>query len=84
MCSFAPIVSRKYFKLECLEGGQWEETSCEPMSCPALPDVFQGMYTCTNDLYYDTRCTLQCPDATESVRLEQLVATLLPTQSCEH
>ncbi|TMS09610.1 Pappalysin-2 [Larimichthys crocea] len=57
---------RKYFKLECLEGGQWEETSCEPMSCPALPDVFQGMYTCTNDLYYDTRCTLQCPDATES------------------
>ncbi|XP_056276626.1 pappalysin-2 isoform X1 [Pseudoliparis swirei] len=56
---------RKYFKLECLEGGQWEETNCEPISCPAPPDVFQGMYTCTNGLYYDTRCTLQCPDATE-------------------
>nr|XP_046265023.1 pappalysin-2 [Scatophagus argus] len=57
---------RKYFKLECLEGGQWGETNCEPMSCPALPDVFQGMYTCTNGLYYDTLCTLQCPDAKEN------------------
>ncbi|KAM8728606.1 pappalysin-2 [Acanthopagrus schlegelii] len=57
---------RKYFKLECLEGGQWEETSCEPMSCPAPPDVFQGMYICTNDLFYDSRCTLQCPDAAEN------------------
>uniref|UniRef100_A0A665UIJ8 Pappalysin 2 n=1 Tax=Echeneis naucrates TaxID=173247 RepID=A0A665UIJ8_ECHNA len=57
---------RKYFKLECLEGGQWEETGCEPISCPALPDVFQGMYTCTNGLFYDTRCTLQCSDKTEN------------------
>uniref|UniRef100_A0A3B5A2A3 Pappalysin 2 n=1 Tax=Stegastes partitus TaxID=144197 RepID=A0A3B5A2A3_9TELE len=51
---------KKYFRLECLEGGQWEETGCEPISCPALPDVFQGMYTCTNGLYYNTLCTLQC------------------------
>uniref|UniRef100_A0A3Q3FZI8 Pappalysin 2 n=1 Tax=Labrus bergylta TaxID=56723 RepID=A0A3Q3FZI8_9LABR len=50
---------RKYFKLDCLEGGQWEETTCEPISCPALPDMFQGMYTCTNGLYYDTACTLR-------------------------
>ncbi|KAM7401317.1 hypothetical protein PAMA_005486 [Pampus argenteus] len=57
---------RKYFKLECLPGGQWEETGCEPISCKALPDVFQGMYTCTNGLYYDSLCTLQCPDATEN------------------
>nr|XP_019955585.1 PREDICTED: pappalysin-2 [Paralichthys olivaceus] len=57
---------RKYFKLECHKRGQWEETSCEPISCPALPDVFQGMFTCTNSLFYDTRCTLQCPDATEN------------------
>uniref|UniRef100_A0A4W6BSM2 Pappalysin 2 n=1 Tax=Lates calcarifer TaxID=8187 RepID=A0A4W6BSM2_LATCA len=48
MYSFALGVTRKYLKLECLEGGQWEETRCEPISCPALPDVFQGMYTCTN------------------------------------
>ncbi|XP_031143549.1 pappalysin-2 [Sander lucioperca] len=57
---------RKYFKLECLEGGQWEETNCESISCPALPDVFQGMFTCTNGLYYDSLCTLQCPGATEN------------------
>uniref|UniRef100_A0AAQ4R5I2 Pappalysin 2 n=1 Tax=Gasterosteus aculeatus aculeatus TaxID=481459 RepID=A0AAQ4R5I2_GASAC len=41
-------VPLKYFKLECLQEGQWEETTCEPISCPAPPDVFQGMYTCTN------------------------------------
>ncbi|XP_038156424.1 pappalysin-2 [Cyprinodon tularosa] len=57
---------RKYFKLECLEDGQWEENGCEPISCPALPDVFQGMYTCTNGLHYNSRCTLQCPEATEN------------------
>ncbi|XP_077392570.1 pappalysin-2 [Festucalex cinctus] len=57
---------RKYFKSECLKEGQWEDASCEPISCPALPDVFQGMLTCTNGLYYDTLCTLQCPDAREN------------------
>ncbi|XP_041847930.1 pappalysin-2 [Melanotaenia boesemani] len=57
---------RKYFKLECLEGGQWEESDCEPISCSALPDVFHGMYTCTNGLHYDTVCTLQCPDTSEN------------------
>uniref|UniRef100_A0A3Q1GST4 Pappalysin 2 n=1 Tax=Acanthochromis polyacanthus TaxID=80966 RepID=A0A3Q1GST4_9TELE len=56
---------RKYFRLECLEGGQWEEMGCEPISCPALPNVFQGMYTCTNGLYYDSLCTMRCPDTTE-------------------
>ncbi|KAM8849560.1 pappalysin-2 [Spinachia spinachia] len=59
-------IPRKYFKLECLQEGLWEETTCEPISCSAPPDVFQGMYTCTNGLYYDTLCTLQCPDATEN------------------
>ncbi|KAM6989526.1 LOW QUALITY PROTEIN: pappalysin-2 [Tautogolabrus adspersus] len=59
---------RKYFKLDCLEEGQWEQTTCEPISCPALPDVFQGMYTCTNGLYYDTTCTLRCPDTTSEIR----------------
>ncbi|XP_020791700.2 pappalysin-2 [Boleophthalmus pectinirostris] len=57
---------RKYFKLECLEEGQWEEAGCEPVSCPELPDVYQGMYTCTNGLYYDSYCTLQCPDPKEN------------------
>ncbi|KAM6918678.1 pappalysin-2 [Xenentodon cancila] len=57
---------RKYFRLECREGGQWEENGCEPISCPALPDVFQGMYTCTNGMYYNTLCTLKCPNTTEN------------------
>lgn len=58
---------RKYFKLACLESGRWEEAQCEPVSCAAPPDVFQGMYTCTNSLRYDTRCTLRCQDPAENV-----------------
>ena len=73
MYLFIHVIFRKYFKLECHKGGQWEETSCEPISCPALPDVFQGMYTCTNSLFYDTLCTLQCPDSTENVRVSAAV-----------
>uniref|UniRef100_A0A3Q2YZ81 Pappalysin 2 n=1 Tax=Hippocampus comes TaxID=109280 RepID=A0A3Q2YZ81_HIPCM len=61
------VAFRKYFKSECLEEGQWEEASCEPIACPAFPDVFQGMYRCTNGLFYDTVCTLRCPDASENV-----------------
>ncbi|KAF7222859.1 pappalysin 2 [Nothobranchius furzeri] len=60
---------RKYFKLECLEDGQWEENNCEPISCPALHNVFQGLYSCTNGLHYNTRCTLQCPDASENMEI---------------
>ncbi|KAI9542015.1 hypothetical protein NQZ68_025149, partial [Dissostichus eleginoides] len=52
--------------MECLEGGQWKTSTCEPISCAALPDVFQGMYSCTNGLYYDSLCTLRCPDTTEN------------------
>uniref|UniRef100_A0A3Q4GFM3 Pappalysin 2 n=1 Tax=Neolamprologus brichardi TaxID=32507 RepID=A0A3Q4GFM3_NEOBR len=62
-------IRRKHFKLECLEGGQWEETGCEPIACPAPPDIFQGMYTCTNGLYYDTVCTLQCSDTTKNIEI---------------
>ncbi|XP_030016505.1 pappalysin-2-like [Sphaeramia orbicularis] len=57
---------RKYFRLECLEGGQWEDGGCEPISCPAIADIFQGMYTCTNGRFYDSTCTLQCPDPAEN------------------
>uniref|UniRef100_H3C6N9 Pappalysin 2 n=1 Tax=Tetraodon nigroviridis TaxID=99883 RepID=H3C6N9_TETNG len=60
---------RKHFRLACLESGRWEEASCEAVSCPALPDVFQRMYTCTNSLYYDTRCTLHCQDPAESMEI---------------
>lgn len=64
---YSSVTFRKYFKLECLESGRWDEANCESISCPSLPDVFQGMYTCTNSLYYDTRCTLHCQDKTENV-----------------
>ncbi|XP_030629408.1 pappalysin-2 [Chanos chanos] len=56
---------KRFLKLECLEGGHWQDGSCLPVSCPALPPMFEGMYACTNGLDFDSVCTLQCPDPTE-------------------
>lgn len=64
----------------CLESGQWEEAACEAVSCPALPDVFQGMYTCTNSLFYDTLCTLRCQDQAENVGINSEGGVLLSSQ----
>uniref|UniRef100_A0A673G2A6 Pappalysin-2-like n=1 Tax=Sinocyclocheilus rhinocerous TaxID=307959 RepID=A0A673G2A6_9TELE len=50
-----------------LHGGMWQEGSCSPVTCPPLPLMFEGMYTCTNNLDFDSICTLQCPDPTERV-----------------
>uniref|UniRef100_A0A672PEY5 Pappalysin 2 n=1 Tax=Sinocyclocheilus grahami TaxID=75366 RepID=A0A672PEY5_SINGR len=58
---------KKFLRLECLEGGMWQEGSCSPVTCPPLPLMFEGMYTCTNNLDFDSICTLQCPDSTERV-----------------
>ncbi|KAL4656120.1 pappalysin-2 [Arapaima gigas] len=57
---------KRFLKLECLVGGQWEQGDCEPVACPSLPAVFEGMYTCTKGLEFDSLCTLDCPDPSES------------------
>uniref|UniRef100_A0A673IPZ2 Pappalysin-2-like n=1 Tax=Sinocyclocheilus rhinocerous TaxID=307959 RepID=A0A673IPZ2_9TELE len=57
--------NKKFLRLECLEGGMWQEGSCSPVRCPPLPLMFEGMYTCTKNLDFDSICTLQCPDSTE-------------------
>ncbi|XP_064197731.1 pappalysin-2 [Anguilla rostrata] len=56
---------KKFLKVECLEGGQWEEGGCESVSCPSPPAMFEGMYTCTKGLEFDSLCTLHCPDLAE-------------------
>ncbi|KAK3567564.1 hypothetical protein QTP86_020030, partial [Hemibagrus guttatus] len=56
---------KRFLKLECLEGGRWQTGGCSPVSCPALPAMFEGMYTCTNHLEYNSVCTLHCPVPTE-------------------
>lgn len=58
---------RRFLKLECLEGGWWETGGCVPVSCPSLPAMFQGMYTCTNGRDFDSVCTLHCPGLAEKV-----------------
>ncbi|TSM20240.1 Pappalysin-2 [Bagarius yarrelli] len=56
---------KRFLKLECLEGGRWQMGGCTPVSCSALPAMFEGMYTCTNHLKYNSVCTLHCPVSTE-------------------
>lgn len=56
---------RRFLKLECLDGGNWEAGSCAPVSCPAPLAMFEGMYTCTNGLDFDTVCILHCPGPAE-------------------
>lgn len=38
------------------------------------------MYTCTNGLFYDTRCTLRCQDPAENVGINSEGGVLLPSQ----
>ncbi|XP_055739245.1 pappalysin-2-like isoform X1 [Salvelinus fontinalis] len=57
---------KRFLKVECVEGGQWEEGGCEPVPCPSLLAVFEGMYTCTNGRHYNSLCTLLCPTTSEN------------------
>ncbi|XP_006634782.2 pappalysin-2 [Lepisosteus oculatus] len=56
---------KKFLKLECLEDGVWTEGKCVPVSCEPLPPVFEGMYSCTKGLEFDSQCTLSCSEPTE-------------------
>ncbi|KAL2097842.1 hypothetical protein ACEWY4_007049 [Coilia grayii] len=58
-------IRKRFLKLECLKGGTWEMGACVPVSCPAPQALFEGMYTCTNGLDFDTVCTLHCPGSAE-------------------
>uniref|UniRef100_A0A674C6N0 Pappalysin 2 n=1 Tax=Salmo trutta TaxID=8032 RepID=A0A674C6N0_SALTR len=65
-CYVTGSLKTKFLKVECVEGGQWEEGGCEPIPCPSLPAVYEGMFTCTNGRHYNSLCTLQCPHASEN------------------
>uniref|UniRef100_A0A672KPR9 Pappalysin 2 n=1 Tax=Sinocyclocheilus grahami TaxID=75366 RepID=A0A672KPR9_SINGR len=73
---------KKFLRLECLEGGMWQEGSCSPVTCPPLPLMFEGMYTCTNNLDFDSICTLQCPDSTERSLNTHLLLSLQSSIRC--
>ncbi|XP_055497937.1 pappalysin-2-like [Leucoraja erinacea] len=56
---------KRFLKLQCLEGGYWEEGGCNPVLCDRPPLVFEGMYSCTNGFEFDTRCIITCYDHTK-------------------
>ncbi|XP_047609670.1 pappalysin-2 [Phacochoerus africanus] len=53
-------VRNKFLKIQCLEGGIWEQGSCLPVVCEPPSPVFEGMYECTNGFELDSQCVLNC------------------------
>uniref|UniRef100_A0A2K5EGT5 Pappalysin 2 n=1 Tax=Aotus nancymaae TaxID=37293 RepID=A0A2K5EGT5_AOTNA len=60
-------VRNKFLKIQCLEGGIWEQGSCIPVVCEPPPAVFEGMYECTNGFNLDSQCVLNCNKESEKV-----------------
>uniref|UniRef100_H2ZXT1 Sushi domain-containing protein n=1 Tax=Latimeria chalumnae TaxID=7897 RepID=H2ZXT1_LATCH len=56
---------KRFLKIQCLEGGVWEEGGCTPVLCDPPPPVFEGMYDCTNGFEFDSVCTLKCKEHSE-------------------
>ncbi|TRZ01172.1 hypothetical protein DNTS_014511, partial [Danionella cerebrum] len=51
---------RRAFKRQCTEDGRWLPGGCQPVTCPAPPDVFYGMYQCTDGFRFDSTCWINC------------------------
>ncbi|XP_032016801.1 pappalysin-2 [Hylobates moloch] len=60
-------VRNKLLKIQCLEGGIWEQGSCIPVVCEPPPPVFEGMYECTNGFNLDSQCVLNCNQEREKL-----------------
>ncbi|XP_046536463.1 pappalysin-2 [Equus quagga] len=58
-------VRNKFLKIQCLEGGIWEQGSCVPVVCEPPSPVFEGMYECTNGFELDSQCVLKCNQESE-------------------
>ncbi|EHB09018.1 Pappalysin-2 [Heterocephalus glaber] len=61
----ASTVRNKFLKIQCLEGGIWEQGSCVPVVCEPPSPVFEGMYECTNGFNLDSQCVLNCKQESE-------------------
>ncbi|XP_012620494.2 pappalysin-2 isoform X2 [Microcebus murinus] len=60
-------VRNKFLKIQCLEGGVWEQGSCTPVVCEPPSPVFEGMYECTNGFNLDSQCVLNCNKESEKL-----------------
>lgn len=58
-----PGFHRRSFHLVCSETGAWSGPGCSPVSCPALPPVYTGLYACTDAWYAGSVCAFACPGA---------------------
>lgn len=69
MAYFVLCLLSKFLKIQCLEGGIWEQGSCLPVVCEPPSPVFEGMYECTNGFELDSQCVLNCNQESKRVRI---------------
>ena len=48
-------------RMTCSDDGSWNTPVCERIECPAPDPVYTGLYSCTDDFYFKSVCTLKCP-----------------------
>ncbi|KAL4219279.1 hypothetical protein ACF0H5_021860 [Mactra antiquata] len=53
---------RRFLRIVCDDSGEWFGPKCVPNTCPSLPRMFLGAYTCTDDFNSNSVCTMNCPD----------------------
>lgn len=61
---------KRSFHLVCSETGAWSGPGCSPVSCPALPPVYTGLYACTDAWYAGSVCAFACPGAASKSELK--------------
>nr|XP_039270265.1 pappalysin-1-like [Styela clava] len=51
---------RRTFRLTCGSNGVWEGPGCQPALCPPVPQIYKGLYKCTQGFVYGSECTMSC------------------------
>ena len=72
MGHFVSCLISNFLKIQCLEGGIWEQGSCVPVVCEPPSPVFEGMYECTNGFELNSQCMLNCNQESGRVRQFEL------------
>ncbi|XP_043914113.1 pappalysin-1 [Protopterus annectens] len=60
-------VKKRAFKILCTDSATWHGDTCEHVTCDPPPDVFHGVYECTNGFIFNSICWINCNDTEHTV-----------------
>ncbi|KAL3870492.1 hypothetical protein ACJMK2_038547, partial [Sinanodonta woodiana] len=63
-------MKKKTSKFVCGLDGYWYGPRCIRNSCPLVPMVFSGAYTCTDGLFVGSICTMNCPGNIQIIKCD--------------